>query len=494
MEACGLWAISMALMVPIVAFVTAIFNNLLHSSFPTVLALIGPAFVITRQVIVQKRASTSDSKRVHQERPPSDPAPNHDQEELTETKKYIELLEELLQGYGTVIEHTGTACLQAFREIYKEQKNHLSQYNSFTEQYSEQFGFVVNILEGHRKDIEEASRAAKGNNLSLCNIIGQYRQTIDENQGVVRQHMNSTVSALRNQRDLITTNRELADARCDSMQQTLQSHTQLIEHNGKLIQEHGSSIDKVLSDHAELVAEYQTALDGLALLNAANHIISLIDKPSGWETLGNATQEVDDDVLVDGPRTQLAQEREKLTKGRGPGVAPPSMIENVHELARAFGRTSNVTIKAVDEKPEGIRTGASPFSRDNDAMFGEYHPNWESHSGMDQVMATIYGQIRDTVQATVKATVDAQHIEEMKQLRKAQEDIEQLRANLGEIQEYRQLIRNRQELDKQNKRLTEIDNIIKNDPERWNRDEVFREEVNNFCREALEKNQKIREM
>lgn len=494
MEACGLWVISMALMVPIVAFLTAIFNNLLHSSFPTVLALIGPAFVITRQVIVQKRASTSDSKRVHQEKKPSDPVPEWVHEELTQTKKYIESLEELLQRYGPLIENTGTVCLQALREIYKEQKAHLKQYNNFRKQYSDQFGFVVNILESHKKDIEEISRASTGNNASLCSIIGQYRKIIEDNQKLVRTHIETAFAALNVKDKAMESNQEQVNSRCDSIQKTLQSHKQLIEHNGKLIQEHGTSLDKVLSDHADLVAEYQTALDGLALFIAANHIISLIDKPSGWETLGNATQEVDDDVLVDGPRTQLAQEREKLTKGRGPGVAPPSMIENVHELARAFGRTSNVTIKAVDEKPEGIRTGASPFSRDNDAMFGEYHPNWESHSGMDQVMATIYGQIQDTVQAAVKATVDAQHIEEMKQLRKAQEDIEQLRANLGEIQEYRQLIRNRQELDKQNKRLTEIDNIIKNDPERWNRDEVFREEVNNFCREALEKNQKIREM
>lgn len=484
-EACAEWVICMAIAFPASALVTACVNVVSPFPIPQSQTFILCVFCVTWLVVFKKRPATVVSKHVHEEKKPSalvakcvhQDVPEV-RKEVSETKEEIDKIEELLQVSGTLIETTATICLPVLRQIYKDQKDHLRQYHNFRKQYADQFGFVVNILEGHRKDIVEASRAATETNVSLCNIIGQYRQTIDENQNAVRQHLKSTGDVLKRQEDLIASNRVRADARCISIEDAVNTHAQLIEQNKRLIQEHGTSIDNVVSDHSELVTEYQAALEGLASLTAANRLFSLIHKPSGWETLGDSSQEIDDNGLEACAQTQLA--REKLINGPGLGVAPASMVETVHELSRTFRQTYNARIKAVHGKPEGTGQEGSLSSRNNDAIPGKHHPSWGTDSGMDQIMVAIYSQLQDTVQAAVKA----QHVEGIEQIQKAQEDIEKLRAGLAEIQEHRHWIRTFQEFENQNKRLLQIRDIRKHDRQRFDQDEAMRAEFAKLLEEA----------
>lgn len=475
----AVWIAFTAVLVPAFAILTACFNAVSPFHFPQGLAFILCVLFVAYMAVLEDRTPFCARKCVHQERRPSGPVSKCVHQELIQTKKYIDSLEDLLQSYGTLIENTGAVCLQALREIYKEQKDHLRQYNSFREQYSSQFGFVVNILEGHRRDIAEASQAAKGNNISLCNIIGQYRQTIEETQGVVRQYMSSTTTALDKHDQAIAGSRELVNTCCQSIEGTLHSHTQLIEHNKKLIQDHGTSLDNVVTNHAELVAEYRAALDGVTLSIAANHIFSLIDQPCGWETLGQSTEEVLDNGPVEDARDGLAQEREKLIKAPGSEAARASMIENVHDLSRTFRKQSNAIIKAGHGKIERTAQGASPSSQGNDLTAGRLYPASEQGSGADQVMATMFSQIQDTVQATVKA----QQNEEMQQFRKAQADIEELRAEFAKIQEVRQVIREGHEVKEEHKRMMDARDICKSDTQKLELDETMLEQAKKLAQE-----------
>lgn len=340
---------------------------------------------------------------------PSISAPRLTRQEdgITQMMNELDEVEKLLESYAEWVERTATVCLEAYRKIYKEQKDHLGQYNNFRNQYSDQVGFIVKILEGHRKEIAQASQAATGNNISLCNVIAQYRQMVEDSQKLVRNHIDSVTTTLKGQDKAIGAAREFVEGRCDSVQNTLYAHTRQIEHNKTLIQKHGTSIDNVVSDHQELVAEYQVTLDGLALLTTANRVFSLIHKPCGWESLGDCPQQVDGNFLLEYDQGRPAEEHEKAIKLPGSDSVPPDVVSNVLELSRMFRRPSNAAAKA---KPD-------------------------TSSGMDQMMATVFSQLKGAAQTAV----EEQHAEEVKQLRKAQEDIEKLRAEIGDMQYVRKI-------------------------------------------------------
>lgn len=372
--------------------------------------------------------------------PPSNSEPSscfHPQPEdgLTELRKELDKVEDLLHAYGSLISQSGIVCRDTFKQIYKEQKEQLRQYNDFRKQYADQFGSIVNVLEGHRKDIAENSRVAKEQNTSLCNIIGQYRQIVEDNQKFVREHIDSVTKTLKAQDEAITRNQDLVNERDGSIQNTLKNQSNLIEDNAKLIREHGTSIDSVVSDHANLVGEYQKALDGLALLITANRIFSSIHEPSDWENLGDHTRQVDaKDCFIEG-----TQEHEKPINGPDSAVASANVVDNVQEIARVFRAGQNAITKAIHGKPDGRGQRAWLPSQGNNITKVKY-PGWEPVSGMEQLMATVFDQLKTTLQNTV----EARHAEEMRQLRQGREDMERLRAELGDIQELRQHVRESQ--------------------------------------------------
>lgn len=375
---------------------------------------------------------------------------------LTEVKKELGIVEELLEAYGTLIENSGIVCRQAFTQIYREQKEQLRQYNDFRRQYAEQFGSIVNVLEGHRNDIAETSRAATEDKTSLCNIIGQYRQIVEDNQKFVRVHIDSVTETLKTQDTAITRHQELADSRDDSILDTLRKQWNKIEENTKLIEEQGTSIDNVVSDHAVLVAEYQKALDGLALLITANRIFSSIHEPSEWKSFGDHTRRVvaEEDVTDETQQLQLTQDHEKRIGHPQLGTASANVVDNVQQIARTFKGTYDDMINAM-KKPEGMRhRDWLATRRINSLKVDDHDRNLDTISGMDQLMATVFGQLRDTLQSTV----EARHAEAMGQLRRGQEDMERLRAEIGDIQGLRQQVR---EAQARRERLTEQDREIK---------------------------------
>lgn len=365
--------------------------------------------------------------------PPSNSGPDGG---LTEVKKELYKVEELLQAYGSLIQQTGIVCRDTFKQIYKEQREHLRQYNDFRKQYVDQFGSIVNVLEGHRKDIAENSRVAKEQNTSLCNIIGQYRKNVEDNQNIVLEHIDSVTTALKAQYEASERNQELVEERNDSIRNTLQNQSKLIEDNTKLIREHGKSIDSVVSDHANLVAEYQKALDGVALLITANRIFNLMHEASDWESLGDHAGQVDAKGSSADDKQELSQGHEKPIMGPDLDIASANVVDNVQEIARTFRDRHTEKNKAMEGKPVGRSQRARIHSRANNNTKVEY-PGWQPVSGIDQLMATVFDQFKTTLQNTV----EAQHAEEMRQIRQGLEDMEKLRADLGEIQKIRQEVR-----------------------------------------------------
>lgn len=369
--------------------------------------------------------------------PPSNSEPSdcfHPEPEdgLTEVRKELDKVEDLLHAYGSLISQSGIVCRDTFKQIYKEQKEQLRQYNDFRKQYADQFGSIVNVLEGHRKDIAENSRVAKEQNTSLCNIIGQYRQIVEDNQKFVLEHIDSVRKTLKAQDEAITRNRDLVDERDDSIQTTLNNQSRLIEDNSKLIREHGTSIDSVVSDHANLVGEYQKALDGLALLITANRIFSSIHEPSDWENLGDHTRQVDS-------KEGSVEATQEPINGPDSGIASANVVDNVQEIARTFRAGHSEKSKAIHGQPGGRGQGARLFSWENHNTKVEY-PGWKPVSGIETLMATVFDQLKTTLQNTV----EARHAEQMRQLRQGREDMERLRAELGDIQELRQHVRESQ--------------------------------------------------
>lgn len=355
---------------------------------------------------------------------------------LPQIKEELDTAEELLQAYSSFIDESGIVRRDTFTEVHKEHKEQLKRYNDFISQYADQFGSIVNVLEGHRKDIAENSRAATEQNLSLCDLIGQYKQIVDNNQEFVLLQIDRIAETLKGQDKAITRNRELADERDESIQNTLRIQWKLIGDNTELTRKHGASIDNVISDHATLAAEYQKALEGLALLITANRIFSSIHESVDWESLGDHTKK--ETRLVEETR-ELTQDHEVI-KAPDPGLASASVVDNVQQIALAFSEKDGEKTKTAHEKSDEINERPWLFSRKKNDGKVEY-PGWEPVNGMDQLMATMFDQLNTTLQNTV----ETRHAEEMRQLRQGRKDMEKLRAELGDIQELRQQVRKLQE-------------------------------------------------
>lgn len=370
------------------------------------------------------------------------------EDKLAAVKDLLDSIEEALQLYGQLVEQSGWIFRETLTRIYKEQKEQLRQYNNFRKQYADQFGSIVNVLEGHRKDIADNSRVATEQNASLCNIIGQYRQAFEDNQKYFEEHASWVNKMVGAHDTLIAKTRQLVDEHHDDVQESLNSHKKSIEHNDKLIREQGTLIDKVVSDHANLVAEYQKALDGLALLITANRIFTLIHEASDWKSFGDHTRGVVADRNLTGETQQPTQEHERPISDPQLGTPSANVVDNVQQIARTFRDTSDNMINATHEKPEGMSHRDWVLTRRiNSIKVDDHDWNLDTISGIDQLMATVFGQLKGTLQSTV----EARHAEEMKKLRKGQEDMEKLRADLDEIQEFRQLVRRMTELEDRRK-------------------------------------------
>lgn len=372
---------------------------------------------------------------------------------LPKLKEELNTAEELLQAYTSLIDESGIVCRDSFTQIHKEHKEQLRQYNDFRTQYVDQFGSIVNVLEGHRKDIAENSRVATEQNTSLCNIIGQYKQIAEDNQKCTRVQIESVTETLKAQDKAIARNRELANERDESIQNSIRNQWKLIGDNTELIRRHGTSIGNVVSDHANLAAEYQKSLDGLALLITANRIFSSIHEASDWENLGVHTRQVDADRCLAKGTEQETQEPGKLIKEPYWDIASASVIDNVQQIAFAFRDSEGEKNKAVIRSSDETDQKARPYSRKNKNMKVEY-PGWEPVSGVDHLMATMFGQLKTTLQSTV----EARHAEETRQLRQGREDMEKLRTEIGDIQELRQQVR---ELQAKREMVTQKDDEIK---------------------------------
>lgn len=353
-------------------------------------------------------------------------------DKITQMSQQLDEMQGLLETHGDWAEKIGDAFLKSLERIHKKQRDQLRQHNDLGHDYDEKLGSVVNVLDDLRDETTEAARAAAENNTSLYNTIGQHRQDIENNQSAFQQYTSSVNTILLRQDRAIESVREDVAEHTGSFQLKLDGHAQTVEENKRLVKESGALINSVVSDHAQLIAEYQAVVDGMVSLNTANHVFSLVHTPYGWETLGDVAEGTNDRM------------------GAQPGAQPASMVDSVQELSRAFRGTADQAAQA------------SPLL-------------------MDQMIATVLSQVQETVQA--------QQAKETGQLLQAQEDIEKLRADLGEIEEFRRVIREREELEqeheelvKRHKRQLEISEILKDDPERIRRDAGLRAEVDEITR------------
>ncbi|KAG6354002.1 hypothetical protein INS49_004973 [Diaporthe citri] len=425
--------------------------------------------------IPDKKISNPISNGVHDEKPSQAALKSVHLElrgGLSLAKELLDSIEVALQLYGQLVERSGNAFRETFAQIYKDQKDQLRQYTDFREQYADQFGSIVNVLEGHRKDIADSSRAATEQNASLCNIIGQYRQTVEDNQRAFEEHVNYVNKTIEGHDTLIAKTRHLAGERDDYVQNELNKHTKLIEGNDKLIREQGLSIDKLVSDHADLVAEYQKALDGLALLITANRIFTLIHETPRWKSFGDRTRQ-----FVAEETQQPTEEHAKRISDPKLGTPSANVVDNVQQIARTF---RDDMINAMNAKPDGMSHRDWLATRRISSIKVDDHDwNLDTISGMDQLMATVFGQLKDTLQSAV----EARYAEEMKELRQGQEDMEKLRADLGDIQEVRRLLRRLHELEDRMQQHRETEALREKEAQQARREE----EVRRLVREEMDR-------
>lgn len=399
---------------------------------------------------------------------------------LSLVKELLDSIEVALQLYGRLVEKSGNAFRETFAQLYEDQGEQLRQYNDFRKQYADQFGSIVNVLEGHRKDIADNSRAATEQNASLCDIIGRYRQDFEESQRTFEEHMTWVNKTLEGHDTLSAKTRHLVDEREEDIQKSLNNHDKLIQDNDRRIQEQGFSIDKLVSDHSNLAAEYQKALDGLALLITANRIFTLMHEKPKWKSFGDHTRRVFAEQDHADESQQLTQEHEKRISDPSLGTASAKVVDNVQQIARTFRDTYVDMTNAVKEKPEGLgHRDWLATRRINSIKVDDQNWNLDTISGMDQLMATVFGQLQNTLQSAV----EARHAEEMKQLRQAQEDMEKLRADLGDIQEIRRLLRRLHELKDELQEKREAEALREKEARQSSREE----EVRRLVREEMDR-------
>lgn len=346
------------------------------------------------------------------------------EDEITQLAQALDRVQGLIEACGDMVERTGTRFLESFRQIHQQHRDQLRQYNEFRKEHDEKLGSVDGTLDDRRTEISEVSRTVAQNYSLLCNLIAQYQRDVENNQSTVQQHIDSVNTILLGQDEAIKAIRQDATKCTGSIQTKLDGYARAAEDNKKLVKEYGASVNRVVSDHTQLVAEYQVALDGMVTLHTANRVFSLVHVPCGWETLGNIAEDVED------PSGLLS------------GAQPASMVDNVKELSRTFRGISNRKVKATT--PET----------------------------MDPMLATVLSQVQVAVQA--------QHTKEAGQLRKAQEDIEKLRADLGEVEEFRRAVREREELER-------MIQVFRDDPQRINQDAKFRAEVDEMLGDVEER-------
>lgn len=411
-------------------------------------------------------------------------APGCDHQEIgdwmSQVKKVLDNIEKAIQEHGAWIEESGTVFRDTFMSIHKRQKEQLRQYKEFKKQHADEFGAIVTVLEGHRKQMAEKSRAATEENTSLCNIIGQYRATVEENQKIVLGHMDSVLSTFDDQRKLAKDTQTLAENRDDYIKNSLDNHEKLIEENKRLVREQSTSIDKVVCDHASLVAEYQNALDSMAMLIMANHLFTLIHKTSDWKSFGDDTGR-----LV--AEKDLAEEAEQRAAESRPVLASADVIQNLQQMTRAF-RDTSAAMDAVREDAEGPGQVDGFHTQRNHAKYADGHDKTiDTSSGLDQLMATAFSQLRDTLQSTV----EARHAEEMRQIRQGQEDMEKLRADLKDIQRFRKAVCEGYELQDELNEMRRETKKARLEQERREEEAVRRkqreEEVRRLVREEMDR-------
>ncbi|POS76998.1 hypothetical protein DHEL01_v204617 [Diaporthe helianthi] len=354
--------------------------------------------------------------------PSPGPGPRQDaRDEMAQMAQSLDEMEVLLQSQGDWVDKTGTAFLNSFRHIYKQQRDQLQQYTDFRKEYDEK---LSSIQDDHRNEVAEASRTAAENNTALCNLIEQYRQDIEKNQKTVGDHVSSVNAVLLRQGGALTAARERVEA----------SARAAVEENRKLVRELGASVNSVVSDHARLVEDYQAALDGVVLLNTANRVFSLVHVAAGWEVLGFVVEDV---------------------QGQGelqPGEQPASMVDNVQELSRTFRGTPNQTAQATPEMTA--------------AMLSQVQ---------DKVQATLKAQQGEETAQLRRAQAD------IEKLRADLGEIEEFRRLVREREE---LERQHEDLDKRHRRQREMLEIMRSDPERIQRDEEFCAEVEEITKEV----------
>ena len=168
-----------------------------------------------------------------------------------------------------------------------------------------------------------------------------------------------------------------------------------------------------------------------------------------------------------------------------PGTASANVVDNVQEIALIFRGTSNDMTKAKRGKPEGA-PGQSPRvlgQKSKPTKAEEYQDRVpDASSRVDQLMGTLFCQLRDTLQSTI----EARHTEETERILQGREDMENLRAELGDIQKLRHLVRETQEL-RGRLMLTEQAHVgLERELQKMRRDEARREELQQARRdEAL---------
>lgn len=310
-----------------------------------------------------------------------------------EKHRLLDEYAESLCGLYEVIEHASGFWLELADLVLKEQgdPHALPQFDPFRDQSPDQVGPLLKVLQGPVRDISESVPINTETNPSFCDIIGRYISQTDGMDECLGHYASVIKTAFELNESAITQMRQLLgdSGFCLSVLGRFISLTKLIDRNSKRILARGGFIDGVLIVFDALVRNRQRKLVRLESIIMSDHLIALIDAPSGWETLDAKSGG------VQGDQESAQRARDILARGLcSVAAAPADMVSNVYELSRMFKTGSR---KKFDLAPETVARGPSLFSD-------------VTHSPR-----------------TVETT---QHAEEMNQVRKAQEDLEKLRVKI----------------------------------------------------------------
>ncbi|POS71089.1 hypothetical protein DHEL01_v210514 [Diaporthe helianthi] len=367
------------------------------------------------QIVSPSEHCVADSESLEQDVPDESPIPesNDPEDDIARDGKLRVDVERLFRVTHELLTRTTGDWLHESELILMVQKLVLVNYNFLRDQTSGRASLILEILQGPVKYISGDFPVIGPPNIPLDEITKVNITIADAMEDKFVRHSRDIEAAFNVNHMGLKLMRVYISSGAPSTLGEIDSLIQSFDMSNKLILEAGTLIDTVLSDYARLIAERRDFIYGLIMVIPSDLIISLINAPSGWETLPGDKKET---VVIEGSQESAQQAQGViLAHGLRQGVAAPAdIVSNVFELSRTFRGSSK---KLVEPTPKAEVPKASLFS----------------------LVKELFGLAKDPSQTAAADT--KQHAEVMKKLRNEQGDLNKIHDKIRYLEEGRKTSR-----------------------------------------------------